>query len=839
AAYSLKKRATPGSVQMAWLMAASAVWCFTSIFEALGTSLDQKVTWSVLSYLGSQTTPVFFMLFTFRFTRRDGWFKPKLVGSLFVLPAISLGMAITNSLHHLLWSSVSLEPVSGGVAGVYGHGPWFFVVVVYGYLMVFSALVLLFRFIFSHANLFSLQARMVFLGCLFPFAANILYAFDTRLIGGFDPTPLSFTVSNVFLALAAFRYRMLDLAPVAWEQVARSLEDGLLVVDEQDRIVEWNQALGRWLHPDARWVSRKLSEVLPEWGDLLQLVRESKVRKEIELQQSGIQVLEISVTPLKDRKQHLIGKVLLFHDISEQKRIQKELQQARALADAANRSKSDFLATMSHEIRNPLHGMEGLLFLVEQTSLSSEQKGYLDSIHSGMKTLGSILSDILDLSKIEAGKLELEETVFSLEEMVYGVANLFQASALEKRVSFRVQVAEKVKGNFRGDPLRIGQILSNFLTNALKFTSTGSITLGVTCGGNAKTLDGCSFLEFSVRDTGIGMDPEQQKKIFQDYSQGDLSIARKFGGTGLGLAISKNLAEKMRGKILFSSEPGRGSTFSLEVPLKRQEGETTLPPRRETKSQIPGVFCGKRVLLVEDDPVNRGMMKGVFQKFGVNLECAHDGKTALQLVSSKPFDLVLMDMHLPDMDGSTLARKILHETTFSSPVVTLSASVSALDREKCLQAGVSRFLVKPLSPLELKGVLLEMWSEPEPGEDTILWNPELLAHLHIKDGLEMLGGDKKTYLQVLGTFLDSLEKDLRSFASLRSQRDPEQIAKLVHRIKGAAFSVGAHSLGTLCEKVEQVLQGGSPEECQKDFEEFEQQMRGTVEAMRNAGLTPS
>ncbi|HPE69357.1 MAG TPA: histidine kinase N-terminal 7TM domain-containing protein, partial [Thermotogota bacterium] len=836
AAYSLKRRPAPGSLQMAWLMVATAVWCFTSIFEARGSTLDQKVFWSVVSYLGSQTTPVFFFLFTLHFTRKVTLPKPRLAASLFVLPAISLGMAITNHWHHLLWSSVSLEPVSGGVAGVYGHGPWFWVVVLYAYTLVFSSIVQLFRFIFSHSNLFSLQARMVFLGCLFPFVANVLYAIDTRLIGGFDPTPLSFTVSNVFLALAALRYRMLDLAPVAWEQVARSLDDGILVVDEQDRIVDWNLTFARWMQPTMDWVSRKLPSVLPEWEDFLQLTPEKKMRKEIEVHRAGTQVIEASTTPLRNRSKQLIGKVLLFHDISEQKRVQKELQDARNLADSANRSKSEFLATMSHEIRNPLHGIEGLLFLLEKTPLSPQQKDYLERIRLGMQTLGSIVNDILDISKVEAGKLELEETHFSLEEMVSGVAGLFQASAVEKGIPFHVEMQENAKGTYLGDPLRISQILNNFLSNALKFTASGNIVLGVTCTGDHKAAEGCSWLCFSVLDSGIGMNEEQKKRLFQSFSQGDVSMARKYGGTGLGLAISKSLAEKMGGAIHFSSSPGKGSVFSLQIQLKRVESTQPLLQEKTLPRTSPGLLRGKRVLLVEDDRVNREMTREVLEKLGLDVACAPDGAKAFQQVSTKDFDLVLTDIHLPDMEGSSIVAELRQHARHPTPVIAISASVSPTDRDQFLSAGVHRFLLKPLSPEKLAQVLGEVFSG---NEISLFSDSEFLHNFDLKEGLKMVGGETEAYQKILGIFQESLEADLQSYSGFRAQQDFQQLAKLIHRLKGAALSMGAVSLGKLCEKVEGMIGSDDSLLREKWLGMLEQQMQRTIHALKPVGSNPS
>lgn len=390
----------------------------------------------------------------------------------------------------------------------------------------------------------------------------------------------------------------------------------------------------------------------------------------------------------------------------EKEDIVDRLTKARERAEDTARQKSAFLATMSHEIRNPVNGLMGMLEILKETRPTTEQAGYLDVASKSADALLCVLNDILDFSKLEVGKLELEKTAFDWMSLVGETAMMNRVLAAEKGVSFHLLLPDDASPVVRGDPLRLRQILGNFLSNALKFTDEGSITLSVR---SADAEDGRQKLSFSVKDTGIGMDEEARKRLFVQYQQGSASTSRKFGGTGLGLAISQQLAHLMGGEITVASEPGCGSEFTLVAYFDKA-----------TLSDIPdaGNSGGARfhasVLLVEDDPISQRVAAMMLKGFGLVPAIADNGKAAIQLFSSGNFDLVFVDSRLPDMDGFEVAGimrargQTATDETRRSVIVALSGACTPADRKIALDKGIDDFLTKPLRKRDLRQCL-ERW----------------------------------------------------------------------------------------------------------------------------------
>ena len=378
-----------------------------------------------------------------------------------------------------------------------------------------------------------------------------------------------------------------------------------------------------------------------------------------------------------------------------------ELAKAKASADAANIAKSEFLANMSHEIRTPMNAIINMSLLALKTDLSQQQHNYIHKVHHSAEGLLRILNDILDFSKIEAGKLEIEDISFSLKDLTDDMANIVGLKAKEKQVQFSIDIGEDVPDLLTGDPLRLSQVLFNLGDNAVKFSESGGmVSLKVEL---VKENDQQAVVLFSVQDTGIGIPPEQQKKLFQSFSQADSSTTRKYGGSGLGLIISKKIVQRMGGGIWFESEQNTGSTFSFIVPLGKTTDDSLLETSRdeadESISQSMSKLHGAKILVVDDNEFNREIVFEYLTSGGITVETASDGQEALELLARNDFDGVLMDCQMPVMDGLEATSKIRAQERFKTlPIIALTANVMTCDLERAVAVGMNDYIAKPFNP---------------------------------------------------------------------------------------------------------------------------------------------
>ena len=391
-------------------------------------------------------------------------------------------------------------------------------------------------------------------------------------------------------------------------------------------------------------------------------------------------------------------------DITEQKQMEEDLRRARTEAETAAEAKSEFLANMSHEIRTPLNGVLGLSSLLEDQALPESVREVARLVRTSGEMLRRVLDDVLDFSKIESGKLELERESFSLRESLEWSLGIYRKAAFDKHLELRLSIADGVPDQIVGDATRLRQVLTNLISNAVKFTERGSIGIFVSIEDQESETKDC-YLSIAVTDTGIGIPADRIGRLFQSFSQVDASTNRRFGGTGLGLAICKRLVEMMGGEITATSEVETGTTLAFTIRAGISEREAP------ANSKTFNCATPRRILVVEDNSINRVVIQRMLERLGHSVEMATDGDTAIRCVQEIPFDLLLMDVNMPGVDGLQATRQIrsLPSIHASVPIIALTASAMVNDRRDCLEAGMNDYLSKPISMDSLR-LVIDRWT---------------------------------------------------------------------------------------------------------------------------------
>ncbi|TGM37877.1 PAS domain-containing protein [Leptospira biflexa] len=507
-----------------------------------------------------------------------------------------------------------------------------------------------------------------------------------------------------------------------------SIGDAVLATDEHGVINRLNpvaESLIGWTAKEA--IGKNVNEVLqlvyassglPKSIPIFEVISNGTVKGS---SQDGILIhrygrkINISDTcsPIRNKNGEIIGSILVFRDISEEFAAKTYLEKAKENAEMANKAKDSFLATMSHEIRTPLSGLIGMLELLYQTSLNDDQKSLVNNALVSGNSLLRILSDILDLSKIEEGKLELSLQPTSISRLLSEVATTYLQIASSKGLTLSYAVDEKIASAHILDSLRLSQIINNFVSNGIKFTSKGSIHISANL---IKNIDTLQQIQFSVTDTGIGLSKTDQSKLFQSYTQATADTARLYGGTGLGLAICMRLSELMDGNITIDSIPGSGSTFSITLSLPTTEMDTKNEKSKENAPKtIEPIFFTEfdspRILAVDDNSVNLEIILRQLKVFGLEVDGADDGEKALQLWLKNKYDLIITDCHMPIKDGYTLTKEIrnIEKSKFEKriPIIGYTANALVEEREYCLSIGMDELLIKPARLSNLRETLVK------------------------------------------------------------------------------------------------------------------------------------
>lgn len=591
-----------------------------------------------------------------------------------------------------------------------------------------------------------------------------------------------------------------------YQAVVDDGSDLVFVVDYEGRILYHNSSVRSFGYRSGSLKGKSLFDLMPPEtvGDVrkkfMQATRKPRSRSiEFEfLTKSGERrAFEFNAVNLK-HKERLPGLLLDCRDITERKQMAEELIEVQKTKDL-------FLANVSHEIRTPINGIVGMTTLLSQDISPSEQHAYLTAIRTAAENLKVIINDILDLASIESGKIQYERIDFELRRLLQTLVDTFQVQTTEKGLELKVELEPQLDKHFVGDPVRVNQILTNLVSNAVKFTHAGSIS--VRCGLEKKSGQ-MHHIRFEVEDSGIGIPPEKLASIFESFTQADASITRNYGGTGLGLTIARQLVTMQHGRISVKSETGKGSRFTvvLPFPLSRNSRPAKQEARPETKLADILSFEPLNILLVEDNEINRLYAGALLKKWNCTVTLAENGKQALDKLAHESFDLILMDVQMPVMDGHEATRRIRSGPAPANevPILALTANASVKDADKCLEIGMNDCISKPFTPEQLFRRIQKFKPlKPVPGQQRLVNLKYLQDASHDDPGFVD---------SMVNTIVNNLPESISTIREHTDQKNWAKVAEAVHRIKSSLRMIGLESSRKNATRIEELVYNQTPEE---------------------------
>ena len=741
---ALQRYHEPGAKSFMIAMASVSVWSFAYAFEIMHSDLAGKMIWHKIIYTMSSAVPAFWLLFVWQQEHHSLW-RARIVPILLMIePVIYTILTWTNESHKLLWVTIDVTHTDALPQLVLNRGIGFYVHTGITYVLVLVSVIYFLRLLRRESSTLSyLQILLLISGIMLSVLANAIHLLNLNPLP-INLTPFALLTMGAVVGWFAFRFDLWDILPAAHDAVFFNTDDGVIVLNLRNAIIDLNPAAYELLDlPDRIMLGWPIDAVLPTreqgYQQLQRLLTAplspGPLTVEIVLAKPLPCYIDVVISQLRDRRERITGRILTLRDVTKRREMELALQAERALltqrveertralskANAelghAVRLKDEFLANMSHELRTPLNTILGLAEALQEEiygDLAVRQARALTNIQESGRHLLSLINDVLDVSKVEAGKLTLEPGPVAVDSLCQSSVNFVTQVALQKRLTIKVVVDPQVKLIF-GDERRLKQILVNLLSNAVKFTPTGG-TIGLDVLGMPEQ----DMVQFVVWDTGIGIAMDDMPRLFKPFVQLDSRLTRQHEGTGLGLTLVHRMVDLHGGSIAVTSDVGQGSRFTVSLPWRIRsfaqvpqlaksaaavphllaEDPTELTHADGQRTPIPGQWPSAqiRILLVEDNETNIGTFCDYLAAKGYFVAVARSGAEALERLAEVAPDLILMDVQMPGMDGLEVTRRIRAGQIFTAvPIVALTALAMPGDRERCLTAGMNDYLSKPVS----------------------------------------------------------------------------------------------------------------------------------------------
>jgi signal transduction histidine kinase/ActR/RegA family two-component response regulator len=705
ALFAWRRREMPRALSFITMMAGETVWASSEALELIAVAEPVKLLCINLRVVGAVISILGMLAFVLHYTGRNRWLEPRRFAALCAVPLALVPVAWTNPLHHRFWSSIRVEDIGGFQMAIRGYGPGFWALFGYSYILVAASTFLLAAAVVRSVGLYRAQAAVMLFGVLVPWVVSIIDM--TQIFGHFyvDTAAATFAVTGLAFVPGLFRLRLLDLTPVAWATVVERIDDPVVVIDARGRIVVLNAAAQRLVGRPARdLLAVEATRAFGTWPALAdrldRIAADQEARFELDGPDSALtSSFDARIWRLGDGAR-ASGWVLVLRDVTERKRAEEERvrvlreQAARAEAEAANRAKDRFLATLSHELRTPLTPiLATATAMLEDPTTPDPFRTVLEMIRRNVTLEARLIDDLLDLTRIRRGKLYLERAIIDAHELVHQVVEICREDLRSRQLRLTVDLAAR-RHHVNADSARLQQVLWNLIKNAIKFTPPGG---GVTVrsrepDGNTRGAAHTGLI-LEVSDTGIGIEPDLLPRIFEVFEQGGSSSASRPGGLGLGLMISRSIVEQHGGRLTAASGGKElGATFTVELPtvaapIPTPPGDLPLPT-----VAIPGRPL--TILLVEDNADTLNYLARMLTLRGHDVHTAASLASALRVASQVAYDVLVSDIELPDGNGLELIRTLRTSRAVSG--IALSGFGSSEDIELSRSAGFAEHLTKPV-----------------------------------------------------------------------------------------------------------------------------------------------